>query len=70
MNDTFENTNHLNGDELFDLATRYGFRGEYAKAAECFAKASEEGDLLSTYYLAAYYERGKGVKQDYINCHI
>jgi TPR repeat protein len=56
---------HLRSKYPAELASQYEFRGEYEKAAEYFAKASEQGDLLSTYYLAQYYEQGKGIKQDY-----
>lgn len=64
MSVTHENINHLSSDELSELAAQHEFRGEYEKAAELFAEASKRGDLLSTYYLAQYYEQGKGVKQD------
>ena len=33
----------------------------YEKAAEWYAKASEQRDMLATYHLGRLYEEGKGV---------
>ena len=37
---------------------------DYKKAFECFYKASEQGDVTSTYYLALSYLEGHGVEVD------
>ena len=41
MDKILERIDDLSVDELSGLATRYEFRGEYEKAAELLAKASE-----------------------------
>ena len=66
MDKKIDEKDSLNAYELLESANRYEFCGEYEKAAELMAKAAELGDLVATYYLAQYYEDGKGVNQDYI----
>jgi len=38
--------------------------GDYAKAAEWFSKAAEQGDAAAQYKLGGLYEEGRGVPQD------
>jgi len=44
-------------------------RGDYAKAVELFRKAAEQGDAYAQYNLGQMYDKGKGVKQDYVETH-
>ena len=41
-----------------------GVAQDMAKAAECFQKAAEAGDVSACWFLGQFYEQGTGVEQD------
>ena len=52
-------------DELLSrLAKCFERIGDRVKAAQCYIKASERGDIMAKFHLAQCYEKGSGVLQD------
>ena len=56
----------MNETEIWEYALDLERSKEYEKAAKCLQKASDMGELLATFDLAVYYEKGIGVKQDFV----
>ena len=56
----------ISADDWLNASYRFDFEEKHEKAAICFTKAAELGDVLAKFYLAECYEKGKGVPQDYV----
>ena len=56
----------MNETEIWEYALDLERSKEYEEAAKCLQKASDMGELLATFNLAVYYEKGIGVKQDFV----
>jgi TPR repeat protein len=56
----------ISADDWLNASYRFDFEEKHEKAAICFTKAAELGDVLAKFYLAERYEKGKGVPQDYV----
>ncbi|KAI9480963.1 MAG: hypothetical protein EXX96DRAFT_198935 [Benjaminiella poitrasii] len=54
--------NHVTG--LRELGRLYGAKGDFKASMECYLKASNLNDALSTLFLGGYYENGQGVAQN------
>ena len=61
-----EKRTDISADDWLGAAYRFRAEENCEKAALCFTKAAELGDVLAKFYLAQCYENGKGVVQDYI----
>ena len=53
-------------DDISSMGHKFDRQGQFEKAAECFAKDAELGDVEAKFKLGQYYEHGKGVPQDYV----
>ena len=60
------NIQEMDPTELWSYAGDLESRGEYEQAAKIMRKAARMGEILAQDSLARYYEKGIGVKQDYV----
>ncbi len=51
-------------EDLTQLGMKYHNEGDYPKAAECFQKAMEAGNLIATRLMGWFYQDGLGVEED------
>ena len=56
----------LTAEDLCSKGVEYCESEEYGKAVECFSKAAEQGNAQALSNLGICYDRGFGVKQDYV----
>ena len=61
-----EKRTDISADDWLGAAYRFRAEENCEKAALCFTKAAELGDVLAKFYLAQCYENGQVVVQDYI----